>query len=124
MTIRAEAAMVDPASVDQGKAYERARLEPERRAMEYLTEKAEMLREGGLATDIEVLKGTPAFVLLWAIQPDDVVVMTTHGRGGYRRWSIGSVAEKLVREGAAPILLVRETTDASPGQPSATQSNG
>lgn len=123
-TIRAELAAKNSDASEESAVYERARLEPERRAMEYLTQEAEMLREGGLATDIEVLKGTPAFVLLWAIQPDDVVVMTTHGRGGYRRWSIGSVAEKLVREGAAPILLVRETTDASPGQPSATQSNG
>ena len=33
--------------------------------------------------------------------------MTTHGDGGVRRWLLGSVAEKLVRQAAAPVLLVR-----------------
>jgi nucleotide-binding universal stress UspA family protein len=122
-TIRAEVAMVDPASVDQVKAYERARLEPERRAGEYLAGKAVALREAGLATEIEVLKGTPAFVLLWAIQPDDVVVMTTHGHGGYRRWMIGNVAEKLVREAAAPVLLMRDATSADRPLARETQSS-
>jgi nucleotide-binding universal stress UspA family protein len=32
--------------------------------------------------------------------------MTTHGRGGLKRWLLGSVAEKLVRHAAAPVLLV------------------
>jgi hypothetical protein len=32
--------------------------------------------------------------------------MTTHGRGGVRRWLLGSVADKLVRAAAAPVLLV------------------
>ncbi len=96
----------DPSRQDD--AYERARLETERQAVEYLEDRAKGPRDSGLATEIELLKGTPAFVLLWMIQPDDVVVMTTHGLGGYRRWMIGSVAEKLVREAAGPVLLVRD----------------
>jgi nucleotide-binding universal stress UspA family protein len=32
--------------------------------------------------------------------------MTSHGRGGVMRWLLGSVAEKMVREVPAPVLLV------------------
>lgn len=89
--------------------YDRARPKPERLATECLATKATALQEAGLTAEIEVLKGTSAFVLLWMNKSEDVVVMTTHGLGGYQRWVIGSVAEKLVREVAAPVLLVRDT---------------
>ena len=36
----------------------------------------------------------------------DLVVMSTHGRSGLRRWVFGSVAEKVLRYGEIPILLV------------------
>ena len=37
---------------------------------------------------------------------DDLVVMTSRGQGGIRRWILGSVAEKLIRECASPVLVV------------------
>lgn len=37
----------------------------------------------------------------------DLVAMTTHGRSGPTRWILGSVAEKVLRSGSAPLLLVR-----------------
>ncbi|CAA9564401.1 MAG: hypothetical protein AVDCRST_MAG87-1833 [uncultured Thermomicrobiales bacterium] len=94
--------------------YEGARLEAEQQAATYLEEQASAPWAEGLNVDTEVLKGTPAFVMLWSLKPDDVVVMTTHGLGGYRRWAIGSVAEKLIRESPGPVLLVRDA--ASNGQ--------
>ena len=36
----------------------------------------------------------------------DLVVMGTHGRGGFERLLIGSVAEKVVRKAPCPVLLV------------------
>ena len=33
--------------------------------------------------------------------------MATHGRGGLRRWLLGSVAEEVVRHSPVPVLLVR-----------------
>jgi nucleotide-binding universal stress UspA family protein len=41
----------------------------------------------------------------------DLVVMTTHGRGGFNRYWFGSVADRLIRRLATPILLCR----AAPG---------
>jgi nucleotide-binding universal stress UspA family protein len=88
-------------------AYMRTQEEIQRYAEEYLAEQAQHLRNRDLPATAEVLTGSPAVTLLDAIRPDDLVVMTTHGRGGVRRWLLGSIADKLVRAAAAPVLLVR-----------------
>lgn len=36
----------------------------------------------------------------------DLVVMSTHGRSGLGRWVMGNVAEKVMRHGEAPLLLI------------------
>jgi nucleotide-binding universal stress UspA family protein len=38
---------------------------------------------------------------------DPIIVMSTHGRGGVRRWITGSVANQVVRMSRDPVLLVR-----------------
>lgn len=38
-----------------------------------------------------------------------LVAMVTHGRSGINRWLLGSVAEKVLRAGRNPLLLVRAT---------------
>jgi hypothetical protein len=45
--------------------------------------------------------------LTQSVEPGDVIVMATHGRGGVRRWLIGSVAEEVIRHSPVPVLLVR-----------------
>lgn len=40
-------------------------------------------------------------------QPETVVALATHGRGGLSRFLVGSVADKIVRGAAAPVLLLR-----------------
>lgn len=47
----------------------------------------------------------------------DLVVMTTHGRGGLSRAWLGSVASDLVRHSSAPLLLLRPTPSGSRSQP-------
>jgi nucleotide-binding universal stress UspA family protein len=42
-----------------------------------------------------------------AITDTDLIVMTTHGRGGLARFWLGSVADALVRASPAPVLLLR-----------------
>ena len=37
----------------------------------------------------------------------NLIAMGTHGRGGLKRWIMGSVAERVVREAAIPVLVVR-----------------
>jgi nucleotide-binding universal stress UspA family protein len=37
----------------------------------------------------------------------DLIMMATHGRSGIGRWVMGSVADKILRSAALPVLLVR-----------------
>jgi nucleotide-binding universal stress UspA family protein len=61
-----------------------------------------------------VAEGLAAYAAANAI---DLVVMTTHGRGGLSRLWLGSVADALVRRCAAPVLLIRPQPDDSPPAP-------
>jgi len=45
--------------------------------------------------------------------PIDLVVMSTHGRGGVARLMMGSVADKLVRAAPCPVLTLREPVAAA-----------
>jgi nucleotide-binding universal stress UspA family protein len=40
----------------------------------------------------------------------DLVIMSTHGRSGLGRWVFGNVAEKVLRHGETPLLLVHART--------------
>jgi nucleotide-binding universal stress UspA family protein len=92
-------------------AYMRSQEVVQRQAEEYLAERVQELRSQDRAATAEVLLGSPAATLLEAIRPDDLVVMTSHSRGGVHRWLLGSVADKLVRAADAPVLLVRARSD-------------
>ena len=97
------------AGIHAAAAYMRSQEEIQRYAAEYLADQAQELRNRDLTATSEVLTGSPAVTLLDAIRPSDLVVMTTHARGGVRRMLLGSVADKLVRAAPAPVLLVRAT---------------
>lgn len=75
-----------------------------------LAEAAEAyLREQANAGETSaVLRGVPSDGLVHFVNANniDLVVMTSHGRTGFLRWALGSVADRLLKSGAAPILLV------------------
>jgi nucleotide-binding universal stress UspA family protein len=73
----------------------------------YLERQAAANRTAGIEVSIEQRTGSPATELLTIVSPGDLLVLTTHGRGAARRWQIGSVAEKLLRQATAPVALVR-----------------
>lgn len=58
--------------------------------------------------DMLVLQGHPgeAILELVAKRRVDLVVMASHARSAVVRWTLGSVAERVIR-GAAPVLLIR-----------------
>lgn len=62
----------------------------------------------GAGETTAVLRGAPGEGLVHYAEEHDVdlVVMTSHGRTGFLRWALGSVADRLLKAGAAPILLV------------------
>jgi nucleotide-binding universal stress UspA family protein len=44
-----------------------------------------------------------------------LIIMATHGRSGITRWWMGSVAEKVISEATAPVLLVRSKRPSKTG---------
>jgi nucleotide-binding universal stress UspA family protein len=71
-----------------------------------LADVSERLEREGVHTRSEVAHGSPFSTIADAVQDGDLIVMTSHGRGGVQRWLLGSVAEKLVREAPVPVVLV------------------
>ncbi len=80
--------------------------EAEAEAKATVTEATAHLKDEGIVASGAVLNGSPFFAISDATQPGDLIVLTSHGRGGVRRWLLGRVAEKLVREAPVPVLLV------------------
>jgi nucleotide-binding universal stress UspA family protein len=73
----------------------------------YLAE-ANLELETGQPVETEVLYGLPAVALVEDLKENrpDLVVMTSHGRGGFMRWTLGSVTERLIRANV-PVLVIR-----------------
>jgi nucleotide-binding universal stress UspA family protein len=85
----------------------------------YLSSQADAVRTThGIRASERVLRGVPAPALARHIEAHkiDLVVMTTHGRGGLSRFWLGSVADGLLRRTKAPVLLLRPGSATAPGQ--------
>jgi len=69
----------------------------------------QMAQSHGIDVVTIVREGKPAETILqYAEEIDaDVIVAGTHGRSGIKRHLIGSVAERLVRHAACPVLTIR-----------------
>ena len=70
---------------------------PNKEAEDHLAQQVRLLAARDVAAASEVHFGDVVPSLLDAVRPDDLVVMTTRGRGGLQRWLLGNVAEQLVR---------------------------
>ena len=76
----------------------------------YLTQITASFKQEGLPVEQVAMFGIPAFLLLSTIESShaDLVVMCSHGRTGFTRWALGSVAEKIARSSSVPVLVLRE----------------
>lgn len=77
----------------------------------YLAEKLAEAQRSYPHVTTELIEGSVPFTLMWAVDVDDILVITSRGQGGYKRWALGSVAEKLVREAPCPVFLQRSKDD-------------
>ena len=70
-------------------------------------------KAAGLEAESLVLKGDPAerIVNFAEEQNVDMIVVGSHGIGGFERLVIGSVSEKVVRHAKVPVLVVREQSE-------------
>jgi nucleotide-binding universal stress UspA family protein len=98
------------------RAYIQAQDDARREAETTLDGCVRQLRNQDLQASKEIVVGSPAAALLTTIGATDLVVMTSHGYGGFHRLLLGSVADRLVRKAAAPVLLVRTTAPAVAGE--------
>lgn len=78
-----------------------------RRAAERLNAIASKLKD--VKVSVEVITGIPDKLIAQATKDRsvDLIVLTTHGRGGLSRALLGSTAEKLVRTASVPTLTIR-----------------
>ena len=83
--------------------------EQRQRESSYVHGLAERLeREHGVPVRAALLTGpVPAALARYISGGADLVVMTTHGRGGLERAWLGSVADAVIRHVHVPVLLVR-----------------
>jgi nucleotide-binding universal stress UspA family protein len=83
-------------------------------AQTYLRDIAMHLDTDGTRVEIRVAVGSPERVIAGAARPEgqDLVAMATHGRLGLPRLVLGSVAEKVLHHGNAPLLLCRPAAGA------------
>ena len=75
---------------------------------EYLDHTASHLQQDGVETKTTLMEGAPHEELLSYAKENsvDMVTICSHGRGGLRRMLIGSVADKIIRSGEFPVLVI------------------
>jgi nucleotide-binding universal stress UspA family protein len=76
---------------------------------DYINRTANKLHSDNIKAELVIRYGAAADKILdfTAEQEIDLIIMATHGRSGITRWWMGSVAEKVISEATAPVLLVR-----------------
>jgi universal stress protein A len=79
------------------------------RAKRYLAGKVREMKAKKIPAEYRAVEGDAAdnIMILARKNKVDLITMTTHGRSGFRRAIMGSVADKVIRESGDPVLVVR-----------------
>ena len=86
----------------------------EKKARAEMSAMEEEFRKKGQIVEWEVTSGRDAAHEIIEVSKklgNCLVVMSTHGRSGFGRWALGSVAEKVLRHVEVPLLLVSARAD-------------
>lgn len=80
-------------------------------AQDYLHGVAAGLQAAGLQASVRTCEGPVAEAIIdhACAAGVDMIVMSTHGRGGLSRWVYGSVADRVLQAAPCPVLLIRAT---------------
>jgi nucleotide-binding universal stress UspA family protein len=79
-------------------------------AEDYLETVAARLRADGVPevkTSVWYGSAAPSILAAARVTKPDLIVMSTHGRSGFRRLVLGSVAESVLRATSMPVFLIR-----------------
>jgi nucleotide-binding universal stress UspA family protein len=87
-------------------------------ARQYLNSVTAMPELADVQTRVEALTGrvAPAIMSAITLLQADLVVMCSHGHSGFKRWVLGSIAQKIVPHSPVPVLLLREGVPLLTGQ--------
>lgn len=79
-------------------------------ATSYLEKAAKSDELVGIATEVKTLFGAAAQTILSSAQSfhASIIVMCSHGYTGFKRWMLGSVADKVSHHSPIPVLVLRE----------------
>ena len=79
---------------------------------EYLMKVAQAHELEGIETSVQVMPGDPAHVIFFMARTlhADLIVMSSRGETGLKRWLLGSVSQKIARHSMIPVLILREGT--------------
>jgi nucleotide-binding universal stress UspA family protein len=98
------------AGADHADLLEQLRAEMQGEARDYLHALQTSLAGRGFHTAVQLVEGDPVaehiLEAVYTLQAD-ALVMSTHGRGGFRRWVFGSIADKVLQQATVPVLLIR-----------------
>src|SRR5207249_4504055 len=77
-------------------------------ARNYLSSVASSSSFTDVHTETEVRVGQPAETILSRAERGDLLVICSHRRTGFKRWTLGSIAERIAQQAPIPVLIVYE----------------
>ncbi len=80
----------------------------EKEARDYINKKVKELKDEGYSVEglVEVSNEPAAKIIEIAEKEDiDLLIMTTHGKSGFKKWILGNVTHKVLTHTPAPILI-------------------
>jgi universal stress protein A len=98
-----------PEQLTQPALLETIEVDARRWAEQQLARLAAAARKAGVRVKVVLLSGDPADQIIRAARTHraDLIVVGTHGRRGFSKMMIGSVAERVVRTAPCPVVTVR-----------------
>lgn len=82
-----------------------------------MTRTLAILRDRRIRAAFRVQQGDPGAELLDVSADFDVIAMTTHGYGGFKRWLLGSVAEKVIHGAEIPVFIYKQAAAVARREP-------
>jgi nucleotide-binding universal stress UspA family protein len=108
LVVFAVAGVSDPPLSDSPPVLKGLTIEARAEIVEAISAFAEPARQAGVDPDIRLEEGDIVREIVREVESSqpDLVVMGTHGRGGFERFVLGSVVNKILRKLSCPILTV------------------
>jgi nucleotide-binding universal stress UspA family protein len=78
----------------------------QREAEQVLASEVAAARNTGVTVSSALLEGSPAAKLLDQTEPDDLLVVGSHGHGGFTGLLLGSVGQQCAHHACCPLVIV------------------